>query len=182
MSDPIDNEQLLLLFRRAAKQMGRGRHHPGAPATPRARHAHDRDGHGRGGRSGGDPSGHAQGHILSILDEQGDMNQRQLLERLRIRSASLSELLQKLEKNGLVLRQRDARDRRNYRLFLTESGRALLDEHRRRRKEAADILFSALDEAERASLAALLTRLVTLWGEEETGRDKGGRRQARSES
>ncbi|MDR0735831.1 MAG: MarR family transcriptional regulator [Zoogloeaceae bacterium] len=172
MSEAMDNEQLLQLFRRAAKQMAHSHHH-GASADSRARHAHDRNRHDHGRRPGGDPTGHAQGHILFVLEEQGDMNQRQLLELLHIRSASLSELLFKLEKNGLILRQRDARDKRNYRLSLTESGRAMLDGHRQRRRETADILFSALDETERASLSALLTRLLTLWEAEEMPRGKG---------
>jgi DNA-binding MarR family transcriptional regulator len=172
MSEPVSNEQLLQLFHRAAKQMMRSHHH-GASADKHAqheRHMHDRDRHVRRQLLASDQASHAQGHILFILDERGDLSQQQLLDLLHIRSASLSELLFKLEKNDLILRQRDEQDKRNFRLSLTESGRAVLDGHRQHRQETAARLFSALNQTERASLAALLTHLLTLWEAEETRR------------
>ena len=48
---------------------------------------------------------HAQEHVLSIIREQGPMKQSALLELLDVRSSSLSEVLGKLERNGLIERQ-----------------------------------------------------------------------------
>jgi DNA-binding MarR family transcriptional regulator len=146
--EPCSDEQLLHLFRRAAKWMVRGHHHR----------------HGAGG--------HAQGHILAILGESERLGQRELLELLHIRSASLSELLIKLEKNGSIVRQRSDEDRRHFLLQLTEQGRAELAEHRRRRRQNAAGLFSVLSDEERESLAALLTRLVDAWEAEENLREE----------
>lgn len=142
MSEPVSNEQLVLLFHRAAKWMFRGhRHHDPA------------DGH----------SHHAQGRILAILGERESISQRELLEMLHIRSASLSELLIKLEKRGLIARQRDEKDKRGFLLRLIESGRAAMTRHRLHRLESAARLFSVLTETERETLHALLSRLVAAW-------------------
>jgi DNA-binding MarR family transcriptional regulator len=147
--ESCSDERLLHLFRRAAKWLGRGRHHRDA------------------GR-------HAQGHVLSILGESGNLSQRELLEQLHVRSASLSELLIKLEKNGAIVRRRSEKDRRNFLLQLTERGRLELAEHHRHRRRSAEHLFSALTDAERESLAALLTRLVEAWEAEEKQREDHG--------
>ncbi|MDR2164153.1 MAG: MarR family transcriptional regulator [Zoogloeaceae bacterium] len=173
MSEPVSDEQLLWLFHRASKWMTRGHHHgDSARKHARDRHGETRDGHVRHQLLADGQARHAQGRILFILSEQEGLSQRELLDMLHVRSATLSELLFKLESNRLILRQRDERDRRNYRLFLTESGRATLEEHRQRRQETATRLFAALDATERASLSALLTRLLALWETGTTGQDR----------
>jgi DNA-binding MarR family transcriptional regulator len=136
--DPCSDEQLLHLFRRAAKWLVRGHHRHGA-------------------------GGHAQGHILAVLGESESISQRELQELLHVRSASLSELLIKLERNGFIVRQRSEQDKRHFLLRLTEQGRAELAEHRQHRQQSAVHLFSALNDKDRQSLAALLTRLVDAW-------------------
>jgi len=50
--------------------------------------------------------------VLAIVRERGGMSQRELLDLLDVRSASLSEVLAKLERNGLIARRRDDADRR----------------------------------------------------------------------
>jgi DNA-binding MarR family transcriptional regulator len=144
--EPCSDEQLLHLFHRAAKWMVRGHFHHGFAR-------------------------HAQGHVLSILGESESVSQRELLERLHIRSASLSELLIKLEKSGAIVRRRSEQDKRNFLLQLTEQGRSELAEQHRYRRQGAEHLFSALNEAERDSLAMLLTRLLESWEEAEKRRE-----------
>jgi len=153
MPEPVSNEQLLLLFHRAAKWMFRGHRHHG-------HHHHDSAG-GRASEEGG--ARHAQGRILSILAERDGMSQRELLDILHIRSASLSELLIKLERHGHIARERDEKDKRGFLLRLIDSGRAALAEHRLHHMESAARLFSVLDEAERETLFVLLNRLLAAW-------------------
>jgi DNA-binding MarR family transcriptional regulator len=144
--EPCSDEQLLRLFHRAAKWIVRGHFHR-------------------------DAVHHAQGHILSVLGESESVSQRELLERLHIRSASLSELLIKLEKSGAIVRRRSEKDKRNFLLQLTGQGRIELAEQYRRRQQSAERLFSALSDAERESLAALLARLLNVWEAEERQRE-----------
>lgn len=69
---------------------------------------------GRGGKQ----------YILSrLLRSGGAMTQRELQEHAHVTAAALSEVLAKLETEGLVLRTRSARDRRQLDIALTEGGR-----------------------------------------------------------
>ncbi|MDR1890239.1 MAG: MarR family transcriptional regulator [Zoogloeaceae bacterium] len=174
MSEFISDEQLFQLFHNVVRRMKRAHHGDLADRHSRhERHPHDRDSHVRRHLLADGQARHAQGHILSILNEREGLSQRELLDMLQIRSASLSELLFKLKSNNLIFRQHDETDKRNFRLYLTESGRAVVDEHRQHRQETATRLFSVLSEAERTSLANLLTRLLARWEEEEAKRDNG---------
>jgi DNA-binding MarR family transcriptional regulator len=69
-------------------------------------------------------------------------------------------LIDELEDRGLVARDRDPEDRRNYAISLTDEGQRALAElaHVARRHELA--ITAALDEGERAQLLALLRRLA----------------------
>ncbi|MDR3352786.1 MAG: MarR family transcriptional regulator [Zoogloeaceae bacterium] len=166
MSEPISDEQLLQLFHRVVKLMMRGHHHA------QGRHDEDRDGHVRRQLLMDGQARHAQGRILFIVSEQEGLSQRELLDMLHVRSATLSELLFKLERDQMIQRRRDEKDKRSYRLFLTESGRAALEAHRQRHQATAARLFAALDETERAALAALLARLLVLWETEAVGQEQ----------
>jgi DNA-binding MarR family transcriptional regulator len=170
MSEPVSDEQLLWLFHRASKWMTRSHHRGDSAHSPGdGQREEGRDGHVRRQLLADGQARHAQGRILFILSEREGLSQRELLDMLHVRSATLSELLFKLERDRMILRLRNEKDKRNYRLFLTESGRAALEEHRRRRQETANRFFAALDTTERATLAALLTRLLSLWETEVAG-------------
>ncbi len=103
---------------------------------------------------------HAQRHILAILDKQGVMNQRDLIDRLGVRSASLSEVLGKLERGGYILREQEEADRRNFVISLTERGKTATADHGKERRESADALFEALSGEERQHLGELLIKII----------------------
>ena len=65
---------------------------------------------------------HGQGKILSILRREDGIGQKELAERLQIRAASLSELLDKMQKSGWIQRRVNEKDRRKINIFLTEDG------------------------------------------------------------
>ncbi|MWC28827.1 MarR family winged helix-turn-helix transcriptional regulator [Paenibacillus sp. MMS18-CY102] len=70
----------------------------------------------------------AQVNVLEQLWTAGDgQTQKQLHERLRIRPASLTNLLDTLVEGGWVARKLDAGDARLKRIFLTEQGLAQRD-------------------------------------------------------
>ncbi|MBQ6523205.1 MAG: MarR family transcriptional regulator [Atopobiaceae bacterium] len=110
-----------------------------------------------GGRSG-------QQHILVKLYKSGNhMTQRELQEQSCISSASLSEVLAKLEGAGLIERTRSDEDRRQLDIALTDEGaqraRTLID--RRRRFEGA--CLACLTDEEQQSLIDMLDRLAEHW-------------------
>lgn len=106
-----------------------------------------------------------QSRLLVILLEHDGITQRELLDLAKIRSASLSEALCRMESDGWIHRCKCESDRRNIRIHLTEAG---LEEARRCRKRQHDDavkLFSVLSQAERRQLLGLLTRLHDSWEE-----------------
>lgn len=136
----ITSEALAGLFRRASRLMARAAH----------RLEHGGPGH----------AGHAQERVLAIVRERGGMSQRELLDLLDVRSASLSEVLAKLERNGLIARRRDDADRRGFTVAVTDKGEAACSGQAGLSGENAATLFVGLDPAERETLGRLLAKLV----------------------
>lgn len=166
---------------------GHGPHGPGRPgedAPPPPPHGHGPHGHGRGSRPvppEPEPDrdsltglmrrcGHCLVHrvgapgsrerMLRLLAERGDMSQSDFVYLLELRSASVSELLGKLEAQGLITRRRSETDRRGVTISLTDAGRSSLPA-----AGDADAAFSTLTDAERAELKTLLQKLLSVWEE-----------------
>lgn len=104
---------------------------------------------------------HGQGKVLVMLAENDGVSQKLLTEQSGIRPASLSELIIKLERNGLVERHRNEEDKRNRNVYLTEEGRALAETIKSRKDESADFLFDVLSEEEKETLTVLFDKLIT---------------------
>jgi DNA-binding MarR family transcriptional regulator len=60
--------------------------------------------------------------VLFILLEQDGLTQRELAERLEITPATMTKMLQRMEKAGFIQRQPDAHDQRVSRVYLTQQG------------------------------------------------------------
>jgi MarR family transcriptional regulator, transcriptional regulator for hemolysin len=80
--------------------------------------------HGAKGRG----STRAQWIVLFRLRDQEGLSQVDLAEVLELQPISLVRLLDRLVEHGLLERRHDPRDRRANRLFLTASGRQLVDD------------------------------------------------------
>ena len=165
----MDNHELTELLRRAARLSREGMEEGrfGMPPPPRGEGEDwgPRGPHGHGGpcchghRGMGPEEGRPGGpverphrereRVLSLLDETEGISQQKLALILGIRPQSLSELLGKLEKDGLLVREKNPEDRRETLVSLTPEGR----------ERAASF------EEERETLGALLTRLLD--GQEE---------------
>jgi MarR family transcriptional regulator for hemolysin len=70
----------------------------------------------------------AQWIVLFRLRQQEGLSQVDLADVLELQPISLVRLLDRLVEHGLLERRHDPRDRRANRLFLTESGRQLVDD------------------------------------------------------
>ena len=98
--------------------------------------------------------------ILRVLRQADGLSQQALGEKLGVFPSRLVELLDGLEERGLVERRTSPTDRRRHALCLTEKGREMLQRIDRVAGEHQDALCAALDEPERAQLAALLRRIA----------------------
>jgi DNA-binding MarR family transcriptional regulator len=99
----------------------------------------------------------AQWIVLFRLRQQEGLSQVDLADVLELQPISLVRLLDRLVEHGLLERRPDPRDRRANRLFLTRSGRQLVDDLDSLRDAiASDVLRDISDEAIQASLDTLV--------------------------
>jgi DNA-binding MarR family transcriptional regulator len=98
----------------------------------------------------------AQWIVLFRLRQQEGLSQVDLADVLELQPISLVRLLDRLVEHGLLERRHDPKDRRANRLFLTASGKQLVDDLDSLRDAIADDVTKNLTpEAIETSLAAL---------------------------
>ncbi|MGQ9681975.1 MAG: MarR family winged helix-turn-helix transcriptional regulator [Anaerolineae bacterium] len=102
---------------------------------------------------------HGQPPVLRALWEQEGLTHTELAERLRVTPATMSRMLQRMERAGFVLRRPDAVDQRISRVYLTEAGRNVEEEVRRVVRTMDAESFAGLAPEERETLRALLLRV-----------------------
>jgi MarR family transcriptional regulator, lower aerobic nicotinate degradation pathway regulator len=98
--------------------------------------------------------------VLTSLAEQGPASQAELGRRLSIDRSDLHALLTGLERDGLVERVRDERDRRRNVVTLTGAGRSTLARLDQLIDAAQDALLGPLSPAERQELRRLLEKVL----------------------
>jgi DNA-binding MarR family transcriptional regulator len=64
-----------------------------------------------------------QPRLLFALWHQEGQTQSELADRLRVRPATMTRMLQRMEESGFVERRRDREDQRVWRVYLSEAGR-----------------------------------------------------------
>src|SRR6201986_780490 len=90
----------------------------------------------------------AQWIVLFRLREQEGLSQVDLADVLELQPISLVRLLDRLVEHGLLERRHDPKDRRANRLFLTESGKQLVDDLDSLRDAiATDVMHGLPDKA-----------------------------------
>jgi DNA-binding MarR family transcriptional regulator len=99
--------------------------------------------------------------VMAILAEQGAVSQRSLGDVTHVNRTLIVKLIDKLEANGWVVRDRNPQDRRSYALRLTAEGAAALAELRADLDEGDAKLTIALTSSEREHLNRHLRILLT---------------------
>jgi DNA-binding MarR family transcriptional regulator len=101
------------------------------------------------------------GYALTQLAENGPMSQQALIEALAVDPSILVAILNDLEREGLAERRRDPADRRRHIVEMSRQGAAALRKIERAAAGVEEDMFADLDQAERAQLRDLLSRLRT---------------------
>jgi len=107
--------------------------------------------------------------VLMRLRERGPMNQATLAGLLGFAPRSVTDTVDALERDGLVARRDDERDRRARIVALTPAGTDALAMAQVGRLKVMDEIFGSLSAPERATLAALLTTIRTNLPSGDTG-------------
>jgi len=97
-----------------------------------------------------------QFQILGLLHDHGGLAQRDLVQTMGVDPSILVTLLNPLEADGLVTRQRDPDDRRRHLVTLTAAGKRHLTSAARAQQETEDALFASLDDDQREQLRGVL--------------------------
>ena len=102
--------------------------------------------------------------LLRMIATQPGRSQQSLAEELGVVPSRVVALVDNLERKGLIERRRNPQDRRNYALHLTTEGTHVMTEMRRLGSAHEDDICAALDDTQRAQLAALLEAIATQQG------------------
>ncbi len=97
--------------------------------------------------------------VLNLLAE-GPISQQELGEQLNIDRTTVVELIDDLERQGVVVRRRNPADRRAYSLHLTPKGKTVQKRAARVFDGAADEFFGPLAAAEKKQLMEMLRRII----------------------
>lgn len=103
----------------------------------------------------------AQVWVLATLAESPGLRVTELAEALSIHASTASNLLDKIEKSGLIRRERGTQDQRVVRLYLTQAGQSALAAAP---KPFTGVLPHALNQLPPETLARLGADLDTLIG------------------
>jgi DNA-binding MarR family transcriptional regulator len=93
-------------------------------------------------------------NVLAILEIDGAASMSQLALALDVSVASMTGIVDRMEKRGLVERRRDGGDRRVVLVSATEAGRGVFRELDRRRREGLGKMLAQLGDKELADLLA----------------------------
>ncbi|MGW7407717.1 MarR family winged helix-turn-helix transcriptional regulator [Streptomyces sp. NPDC054833] len=104
----------------------------------------------------------AEVELLRLVEARPGIGISDAAKELYLASNSVSTLVNKLAKDGYLIRETDPADRRAARLQLTEAARNRLRDWQRRRADLVGRHVDRLDEAEREALRAALPALRTL--------------------
>jgi DNA-binding MarR family transcriptional regulator len=100
-----------------------------------------------------------QFQLLGLLADHGPMGQRDLGQAMATDPSNLVTLLNPLEADGFVTRNRDPGDRRRHIVTLTAKGKRKLDHAAEAQRQAEDTIFAGLTSEQRAHLRDLLIAL-----------------------
>lgn len=93
-------------------------------------------------------------HILAMRDQP--LSQRELADMARIKPGSLTEVLERLERDGLVKRERLANDRRVIHVRLTAKGQQVYEKILAERHEFCQHLLAGIDQKDLESFVKVL--------------------------
>ena len=111
----------------------------------------------RGGRSGRSPM------LCVLANNGGSMSQQELGLYFELKPGSLSEMLSKLESDGLIVRTRDERDRRQLNVHLTPAGQDQAQSELEATARFHEECFTCLTREEQLQLANMLDRIKIHW-------------------
>lgn len=117
---------------------------------------------GRDSQRGAGVLSMAHFRALGVLEEQGSLPAGRIAAAAQVTPASITQMLDHLEQEGLVARERSAEDRRVVVVSLTAEGHARYAAKREVFRSRWEAMFGDLDAAEQAAGIHVLHRLTEM--------------------
>ena len=92
-------------------------------------------------------------------DDPGGVNISEVISRYKVSSATMTGIIDTLEKEGLIERVRSPEDRRRVNVRITAAGREFMDDFLPKHHEFMKVFTSKLGNRERQTLLKLMTKL-----------------------
>lgn len=116
-------------------------------------------------------------HILAFIEPRPDVILKEIRDYLDVPNSTLTGIIDRLEKKGLIERTLSGRDRRSFGLKLTQKGAELRKEQYLVRQQSASRMLQALDtDEERAAFTGMMNKIGDRLVQAEIGemKQKGG--------
>ncbi|QFT81670.1 putative HTH-type transcriptional regulator YusO [Roseovarius sp. THAF27] len=104
----------------------------------------------------------AQFRVLQIIGETGQATATAISSRMRVTQATVTSLVDKLVGEGMVLREKSTRDRRQTNIHLTTKGRETLSRAPDPLQQRFVRKFSVMEDWEQAMLVSSLERVAAM--------------------
>jgi len=100
-----------------------------------------------------------QPRMLRVLWDQEGLTHTELSRQLQVQPATITKMLQRMEKAGFVVRRHDPDDQRVSRVYLTQAGRAVRDDVQQVWRRLEEEAFAGFSEEERVQLRQFFLRI-----------------------
>lgn len=101
----------------------------------------------------------AQGRILYVLWQEDGVPIKTISERCGLAITSLTTMLERMEKSGLIIRQQDSGDKRKILIFLTDKAKALKEDYDAVSDRMSAIFYQGFTEEEIRNFEEHLERI-----------------------
>lgn len=98
--------------------------------------------------------------VLMFLEKDKSKTQRELADMLNIKPASMTDVLQRMEKNGLIERNRGEIDLRTMHVTITEKGREKSDEFLQKERNLETLFFKGFEDGEKEEFLKLFAKMT----------------------
>ena len=101
----------------------------------------------------------AQGRILYVLWQEDGVPIKTIAERCGLAITSLTTMLERMEKSGLIIRQQDSGDKRKTLIFLSDKAKALKEDYDAVSDRMSAIFYQGFTEEEIRNFEEHLERI-----------------------
>lgn len=101
----------------------------------------------------------SEAHTIEILGRFGEMNMKQLAEKLHVTTGTTTVAVDRLESKGYAVRSSTKEDRRVYNISLTQKGQQAFTQHHEAHQELSRKMIASLSDEKAAQFLEIIKKL-----------------------